>query len=36
MNLNAYGRELAKDVPLSDEQALEFARILLSDERMAA
>lgn len=31
-----YGRHLAAAVELTDEQALEFARILLSDERMAA
>jgi hypothetical protein len=31
-----YGRHLASVVEITDEQALEFARILLSDERMAA
>lgn len=36
MNLTDYGRRLAADVTLTDEQAMEAARILLSDERMAA
>ena len=31
-----YGRQLAKAVTITDEQAREFARILLSDERLAA
>jgi len=31
-----YGRNLARNVELTDEQAMEFARILLSDERAAA
>jgi hypothetical protein len=32
-----YGRHLASlEPPISDEQAMEFARILLTDERMAA
>lgn len=34
--LEAYGRNLARGVRITDEQALEFARILLSDERAAA
>lgn len=36
MNLADYGRSLAADVTITDEQAMEFARILLADERMAA
>lgn len=36
MTPTQYGRQLAKGVRISDEQALEFARILLTDERMAA
>lgn len=31
-----YGRHLASVVTISDEQALEFARILLTDDRAAA
>lgn len=31
-----YGRHLAASVSITDEQAREFARILLADERLAA
>lgn len=31
-----YGRQLASVVTITDEQALEFARILLTDDRAAA
>lgn len=36
MTPEEYGRSLAADVTITDEQAMEFARILLADERMAA
>lgn len=36
MTPREYGRHLAAAVTITDEQALEFARILLIDERMAA
>lgn len=36
-DLTDYGRRLAASAgPITDEQAMETARILLSDERMAA
>lgn len=37
MSIDEYVQKVARSMkPITDEQALEFARILLSDERMAA